>query len=61
MEFLFDTDAKKAVQTRLKMLEFLAADRVAILAYHFAWPGFGHFVKAGDGFRYLPAPMNMNR
>jgi glyoxylase-like metal-dependent hydrolase (beta-lactamase superfamily II) len=61
MEFLFDTDAKQAVQTRLKMLGFLAANRVAILAYHFAWPGYGHFVKAGDGFRYLPTPMNMNR
>ena len=60
MEFLYDTDAKQAVKTRLKMLSFLAEKRIPILAYHFVWPGYGHFVKSGDGFRYLPAPMNMN-
>lgn len=60
MEFLYDTDSKQAVSTRLKMLDFLATNKIAILAYHFAWPGCGHFVKAGEGFRFLPAPMNMN-
>ncbi len=60
MEFLYDTDSKQAVTTRLKMLSFLAENRIPILAYHFAWPGYGHFVKQGEGFRYLPAPMNMN-
>jgi glyoxylase-like metal-dependent hydrolase (beta-lactamase superfamily II) len=60
MEFLYDTDAKQAVKTRLKMLSFLAENRIPILAYHFAWPGYGHFVKHGEGFRYLPAAMNMN-
>jgi glyoxylase-like metal-dependent hydrolase (beta-lactamase superfamily II) len=60
MEFLYDTDPKEAAKTRLKMLGFLAGNRIAILAYHFAWPGYGHFVRAGDGFRYLPAPMNLN-
>ena len=29
------------------------------LACHFAWPGIGHVAKFGDGFRYLPAPMDM--
>jgi hypothetical protein len=43
----------EAVKTRLKMLSFLAENRIAILAYHFAWPGYGHFVKQGEGFRYL--------
>jgi hypothetical protein len=60
MEFLYDTDTKQAVKTRLKMLPFLAENRIAILAYHFAWPGYGHFVKQGEGYRYLPAAMNMN-
>ena len=60
MEFLYDTDPKQAVATRLNMLDFLATNRIPILAYHFAWPGYGHFVKRGEGFRYLPAPMNMN-
>ena len=25
----------------------------------FAWPGYGHVAKAGDGFRYYPEPMKM--
>ncbi len=60
MDFLYDTDTKQAVKTRLKMLSFLAENRIPILAYHFPWPGYGHFVKQGEGFRYLPAAMNMN-
>jgi hypothetical protein len=39
MEFLYDTDAKQAVKTRLKMLSFLAENRIPILAYHFACLG----------------------
>lgn len=42
------------------MLDYLATNRIPILAYHFAWPGYGHFVKQGEGYRYLPASMNMN-
>ena len=34
-------------------------EKVPIVAYHFAWPGYGHVAKQGDGFRYYPAPMNM--
>ena len=60
MEFLYDTDSKQAVATRLKMLDFLSIKRIPILAYHFAWPGYGHFVKHGNGYQYLAAPMNMN-
>jgi len=41
------------------MLDMLAANRVAILSYHFAWPGVGHVAKAGDGFRYFPLPMDL--
>jgi glyoxylase-like metal-dependent hydrolase (beta-lactamase superfamily II) len=60
MEFLYDFDSKQAVQTRVKMLDFVAVNRTPILGYHFAWPGLGHIVKAGDGFRYLPSPMILN-
>jgi glyoxylase-like metal-dependent hydrolase (beta-lactamase superfamily II) len=59
MEFAYDTDSKQAAATRVKMLDMLAANRTPVMAYHFAWPGYGHVVKAGDGFRYIPAPMRM--
>jgi len=58
-EFKYDTDPKQSAQTRVKMLGMLAANRIPLLAYHFAWPGIGHVAKQGDGFRYVPEPMQM--
>ena len=58
-EFAYDTDPKQSAQTRVKLLNMLAANKTPIVAYHFAWPGFGHVAKQGDGFRYYPEPMNM--
>jgi glyoxylase-like metal-dependent hydrolase (beta-lactamase superfamily II) len=58
-EFKYDTDPKQSAQTRVKNLTMFAEKRIPILAYHFAWPGIGHVIKHGDGFRYLPAPMEM--
>lgn len=58
-EFAYDTDPKQSAQSRVKMLGMLAANRVPLLAYHFAWPGIGHVAKQGDGFRYFPEPMQM--
>jgi glyoxylase-like metal-dependent hydrolase (beta-lactamase superfamily II) len=58
-EFMYDTDPKQSAQTRVKMLDMLAANRIPILAYHFAWPGLGHVAKQGEGFRYHPQAMKM--
>lgn len=60
MEFAYDTDPKMAAATRVKLLDMLAANKTAVMSYHFAWPGYGHVVKAGDGFRYIAEPMIMN-
>jgi glyoxylase-like metal-dependent hydrolase (beta-lactamase superfamily II) len=59
MEFSYDTDPKQSAQTRVKMLTMLAANKIAVMSYHFPWPGYGHVVKNGDGFRYLAEPMMM--
>lgn len=32
---------------------------VPFLTFHFPWPGLGHVTKAGEGFRYIAAPMQM--
>lgn len=58
-EFAYDTDPKQSAQTRVRLLSMLAANRIPIIAYHFAWPGFGHVAAQGQGFRYFPAPMVM--
>ena len=59
MEFSYDTDPKQAAQSRVKMLTMLAANKTPVMSYHFAWPGFGHIAKAGDGFHYYPEYMQM--
>jgi glyoxylase-like metal-dependent hydrolase (beta-lactamase superfamily II) len=59
IEFVYDTDAKQGVATRLRILDMLATDRLPFLAYHLPWPGIGHVAKAGDGFRFVPEPMQM--
>ena len=59
MEFSYDTDPKQAANSRVKMLDMLAANKIPVMSYHFAWPGYGHVAKAGDGFRYFAEPMVM--
>ena len=56
-EFVFDTDGKQAVASRLRVFDMLASQRVAAVTYHFPWPGLGHIGKRGDAFRYYPTPL----
>ncbi len=58
-QFAFDTDPAQSAESRVRMLTMLAANRTPLLAYHFAWPGLGHVAKVGDGFRYFPAPLQV--
>lgn len=57
LEFAYDTDPKLAVQSRLRILDMLATDRMAFVSYHFPFPGVGHVAKAGDGYSWHPTPM----
>src|SRR5882757_6865844 len=59
MEFSYDTDPKQAANTRVKLLDMLAANKIPVMSYHFAWPGYGHVVKSGEGFHYIAEPMQM--
>jgi len=59
MEFSYDTDPKQAAQSRVKMLDMLAANKIAVMSYHYPWPGMGHVVKNGEGFHYIAQPMQM--
>lgn len=59
MEVSFDTDPKQGVETRIKVMDMLAAQRMPALVYHLPWPGIGHFAKNGDGFHYEAAPMQL--
>ena len=57
LELAFDTDGKQAVQSRIRVFDMLAAQRIRMLAYHFPWPGIGHLAKQGEGYRYFPSLM----
>ena len=59
MQFSYDTDPQQAADSRVRMLDMLAANKVAVLSYHYPWPGYGHVVKTGEGFHYIPEPMVM--
>jgi glyoxylase-like metal-dependent hydrolase (beta-lactamase superfamily II) len=59
LEFAYDTDPKQSAGSRVRLLDMLAANKIPLVAYHFPWPGHGHVVKSGDGFRFIAAPMTM--
>lgn len=53
-----DADPAKAVETRRKVYDMLAAERMLMTGYHFPFPAMGYIEKAGNGYRYIPAPWN---
>lgn len=59
IEFGYDTDSKLAVESRLKMWDMLAADRIPFIAYHFPWPGLGNIAKTGDAYRYYQTAVQL--
>jgi hypothetical protein len=56
---IHDTDPKQAAGSRVKMLDMLGANKMAVISCHYPWPGYGHVVETGEGFQYLSEPMNM--
>ncbi len=59
LEFSFDTDPKQSAQTRARALDRFATDKPLILSYHFPWPGVGRVAKDGEGYAWMPAPMDV--
>ncbi|MBV8092121.1 MAG: hypothetical protein JO110_02595 [Acetobacteraceae bacterium] len=57
--FKYDTDPAQSAESRVRYMNMFVANRIPILAYHFAWPGIGHVAKQGDGFIYYPEAEHM--
>jgi glyoxylase-like metal-dependent hydrolase (beta-lactamase superfamily II) len=53
--FGFDLDVPQATKTRMAFLDRAAADKTLVGSYHLPFPGFGHVVREGSGYRWLPA------
>jgi len=51
----FDQDGPMASATRLRLLDMAATDGIAVLGYHFPFPGVGHVMRMGDAYRFVPA------
>jgi glyoxylase-like metal-dependent hydrolase (beta-lactamase superfamily II) len=52
----FDADKDKAVETRLKLLDMVSADRIPFTSYHMPFPAVGFVEKGADaGYRFVPA------
>ena len=52
---VFDMDAAKARETRKKILDMVAAERMQIAMYHAPFPATGFIAKQGSGYEYVPA------
>lgn len=53
--FSFDSDGAAAVNTRKRVLEQCADQKLLTLFYHLEFPGLGYVARGGDGFTFNPA------
>lgn len=51
---MFDTDPALGADTRARLFDRVAADRILTVGCHVHFPGFGRFVRAGEAYRYVP-------
>jgi glyoxylase-like metal-dependent hydrolase (beta-lactamase superfamily II) len=49
-----DFDRDRGVATRKRMLDQLAADRLALVGFHLPWPGHGLVERHGTAYRFVP-------
>jgi glyoxylase-like metal-dependent hydrolase (beta-lactamase superfamily II) len=55
-QFVFDSDKPLAVQTRKKLYDMAAAEKMVIQGYHFPFPAMAYAEKSGNGYRLVPVP-----
>ena len=50
----FDVDKELAIDSRRKVFDMVATDRLLFTGMHLHFPGFAHLVRAGSGYRVIP-------
>ncbi|MBV9260292.1 MAG: MBL fold metallo-hydrolase [Pseudolabrys sp.] len=55
-QFVFDTEKEIAVQTRRKIYDMAAADKIPIQGFHFYFPSVCYVQKTASGYGLVPAP-----
>lgn len=51
----FDTDSDQARTTRARALDMAATDKLLVAGMHLDFPAFGHVVRAGGAYAFVPA------
>ncbi|MBB3773953.1 glyoxylase-like metal-dependent hydrolase (beta-lactamase superfamily II) [Angulomicrobium tetraedrale] len=54
----FDMDPAKAIETRRRIYDMVATERLQLTGYHYPFPATGFIEKAGNGYRVVPATWN---
>ncbi len=54
-EVRFDMDKAAAAQTRKRVFDMIATDRVGFVGYHMPFPAIGFVEKLDTGYRFVPA------
>jgi glyoxylase-like metal-dependent hydrolase (beta-lactamase superfamily II) len=49
-----DVDGPQAIATRQRVMDMAAKDRLRIAGMHIDFPAFGHIVRAGKGYVFVP-------
>ena len=55
-QFVFDTDKPLAVESRKKLYQMAAAEKMIVQGYHFPFPAVAYVEKSGNGYRLVPVP-----
>lgn len=51
----FDDHPEAATQTRLRVLDMAATDRILVAGHHMPCPAIGHVEREGNSYRWVPA------
>lgn len=52
----YDVDPGKAAETRKKVLDQVATDKIAVAGSHLPFPGLGRIIRIGDTYGYVAEP-----
>jgi glyoxylase-like metal-dependent hydrolase (beta-lactamase superfamily II) len=58
--FAMDDDKDRAVASRKRILDMLAADRIFVAGFHMPFPGIGWIEKTESGYRWTPHSYQLN-
>ena len=58
---VYDSNPKEARATRMKILAWVAKDKILVAGAHLAFPGLGHVRKVQHGYKWIPVNYTVPR